>query len=415
MTFLQLYGVELDRELGSSSTTLFSNTRRKAAINAAAQEWVKRTECLTRQATILLADGVQEYDLEAVNVTSGALTLTIAATAGTITRATGSFITNGFIAGQVITLSGFTNAGNNVSKVIDTVAALTLTVTDTTGLVDETGDGDELVVVQLADFGWLSKQGVSIRISTAAASSGALTLTIAASAGTITRGSGSFVTDGFSAGQTITISGFTTAANNTSKVISTVAALVITVTDVTGLVDETGGGDEAVEVSIVRRYLEGDDLEVTTIERLNAEEPGWRAVTAGTPKRVYLRRADGAMQLGFYPAPDISSLDVWEAIVPYVPVTTDMSADTDEPFTLLGSPVRSLRPWHRALAHYAAHDLEKLRKDPGRSAAQLQLFDAEVEKFTGVEKPKGGRVVRMAKAYRRTSASTAREDPRVWP
>jgi hypothetical protein len=124
MIFSDLYGTELTRELGSSDTsTLFTTARRKAAINAAQLEFVKRTECLTRQTSVTIVDGTQEYDLDAI---------------------------------------------------------------------------------ANADFGWLSKQGPSIAIT-----------------------SGSTV-----------------------------------------------------------RYIEGDDLEETSVERLNVEEPGWRGQSAGTPQQV---------------------------------------------------------------------------------------------------------------------------------
>jgi hypothetical protein len=67
MTFLELYGAKLDRELGSADTTLlFTTARRKAAINDAQQEWVRLTESFTREASVALVDGTAEYDLEAV-------------------------------------------------------------------------------------------------------------------------------------------------------------------------------------------------------------------------------------------------------------------------------------------------------------------------------------------------------------
>lgn len=48
------------------------------------------------------------------------------------------FITAGFVPGMQITTSGFvTNAGNNATKEIATVAAGEITVTDTTGFVEE--------------------------------------------------------------------------------------------------------------------------------------------------------------------------------------------------------------------------------------------------------------------------------------
>jgi hypothetical protein len=62
---------------------------------------------------------------------------------GTFTRSAGSYITDGFAVGQVVTFTGFTNAGNNTSKIISAVSDLVLTTTDITGLVNETGDGDE--------------------------------------------------------------------------------------------------------------------------------------------------------------------------------------------------------------------------------------------------------------------------------
>lgn len=235
-TFVQLYGDELDRELGTADRSqLFTLVRRKAAINAGQREWVKRTECLQRQASVAIVDGTQEYDLETIT-----------------------------------------------------------------------------------DFTWIAKQGVSIKI----------------------------------------VSGATT------------------------------------------RYIEGDDLEVTSVERLNLEEPGWRSVSAGTPIAVYLRREGGTVNIGFHPAPDVTGVEVWTALVPYVVFPTDMSADADEPFTVTSNALISLRPFHRALAHFGAYDLEKFRKDQGRSGAQLQLFELEVAKFIGAEKPKGGQRVRLATDYR---------------
>jgi hypothetical protein len=248
-TFSTLYGDDLDRELGSADRTqLFTTARRKAAINAGQVEWIKRTECMTRETTIAIVDTTQEYDIEA-------------------------------------------------------------TVTD---------------------YAWISKQGVSIKI----------------------------------------VSGTNT------------------------------------------RYIEGDDLEVTTVERLNQEEPGWRAVPAGTPRKVYTRRNGGAVNLGLHPAPSVTSGDVWTLIVPYVVVPDDMVNDTDAPFSISSNPVLSMRPWYRALVYFAAFDLEKFRKDQARGASALQLFEAEVAKYFGATKPKGGQGVRMIRNYRGSSV-VRMADPRT--
>jgi len=66
MVFSDLYGSQLDKELGSSDTSLlFTTAKRKAEINRAQAWFVEQTECLTRETTIAIVDGTQEYDLEA--------------------------------------------------------------------------------------------------------------------------------------------------------------------------------------------------------------------------------------------------------------------------------------------------------------------------------------------------------------
>lgn len=249
MTFLDLYGTELTRELGSADTVLFTTARRKAAINAGQLEFMERTDCLPRQMSVTLTTGTQEYDLD----------------------------------------------------------------------------------TSISDFASLSEQGVSIKI----------------------------------------VSGTTT------------------------------------------RYLEGDDLRVTTVARLDQEESGWRAVSAATPLTVYLRRDGGAVKLGFHPKPSITAGDVWTALVGSDAIPDDLSADTDEPFTVTGNPIRSLRPFHRALVHFGAYDCEKYRKDTAKGALQLQLFEAYVARYLMRRKPKGGQSVRFVRNYRRRSER--RDDPRISP
>lgn len=244
MTFLELYGVELTRELATTDTTVrFTLVRRKAAINAAQLEWNKRTHCLTKQTTLAIVDGTQEYDIEAT----------------------------------------------------------------------------------VSDFGGLSAQGVSIKI-----------------VGTSTT-----------------------------------------------------------------RYIEGDDLVETTVERLNVEEPGWRAASAGTPRQVYLRQDGGARYFGLHPAPDVGSGETWTVILPYWVIPADLSADADEPFTLSSNILKSIRPYHRGLVHYAAYDLEKFRKDLNRGATQLQLFEQYVAEYQDAQKPERGMRVRMVRDYRGDASGRA--------
>lgn len=56
----------------------------------------------------------------------------------TITRASGSFVTDGFVAGQKITMSGWATGGNNATFTVAIVAALTLTLVTADSLTAET-------------------------------------------------------------------------------------------------------------------------------------------------------------------------------------------------------------------------------------------------------------------------------------
>ena len=81
-------------------------------------------------------------------------------------------------------------------------------------------------------------------IALADSGAGGIQLDIVALAGTITRGSGSFLDDGFEEDHRFATTGFTTPANNATWTVLTVTDLVITVVDNTGMVNETGSGDE---------------------------------------------------------------------------------------------------------------------------------------------------------------------------
>ena len=61
--------------------------------------------------------------------------------ARTLTRGAGSFITDGLVKGDFITLAGFTNSGNNTVVMITAITALVLTVALPDGMVNETGSG----------------------------------------------------------------------------------------------------------------------------------------------------------------------------------------------------------------------------------------------------------------------------------
>lgn len=80
----------------------------------------------------------------------------------------------------------------------------------------------------------------TINVATGGASAG-LTVTVNAAAFTFVRSAGSFITDGFLVGQTLTCAGFVNGGNNVAKVIGNVTPTVITVTNNAGLVNEVSG------------------------------------------------------------------------------------------------------------------------------------------------------------------------------
>ena len=119
-----------------------------------------------------------------IGATTGSITCSFDATANTITRATGSFITDGFVVGGTCAISGAVDAGNNSSTpVITVVEALTLTFDDIAA--DETDDADVTIscVDTIRDVSGVAfalipgfVQGVNITLSTTAANDGDYTV-----------------------------------------------------------------------------------------------------------------------------------------------------------------------------------------------------------------------------------------------
>lgn len=150
---------------------------------------------------------------------SGGPSVTFAASGYTITRGAGSFISDGFVVGDTVRVTGSTS--NNVTLVATGVTATVLTFAS--GIANEG-----------------PKTGITITSEP--------TLTFAevgATGDTCTRSRGSWFDDGFRANDVITITG--TSQNNTSGAIASLTATVITM-GTTDLNPETIG---AVGVSIV--------------------------------------------------------------------------------------------------------------------------------------------------------------------
>ena len=171
--------------------------------------------------------------------------------------------------------------------------------------------------------------------------------------------------------------------------------------------------DAAGDVTV----LAGDDLPRRDVEWLNRYEPGWQYSTFASslqqmPAFHYIRQDGGNVYLGFYPTPSTGSSASAEAVVPYLAAPTPMTSDTSEPFTVNSSVRSDLRIYHQALVHYAAHQLEKLRRDDQASDRQLQRFLSYVVRFKQDMRRKGGAVLTFARDYFNTRGRDRGTDPR---
>lgn len=154
----------------------------------------------------------------------------------------------------------------------------------------------------------------------------------------------------------------------------------------------------------VTRTIVGDtDFPQRAIQWLDAADAWWRSTTAGQPTGWYLRPDAGALYFGLDRPADVSTSETAELTISYVPQVSSMTSSTDVPFTLSGQTRNDLQPYVQAITHYAAHDLEKLRKDQGASDRQLQKFLGYVQRYWQAMRPKGGRSVRAQKSYFRVA------------
>lgn len=148
--------------------------------------------------------------------------------------------------------------------------------------------------------------------------------------------------------------------------------------------------------------LAGDQFPQVSIPYLDHADPSWRSTNTAYPDGWYLRDDGGGMFFGLQNRLDLStgSTQTAKVVLPYVAKPSSMTSDTAVPFTSSNGLTRhDLQPYHQAIAHYAAHDLEKLRKDQEASDRQLKKFQGYVQRYLDAHRPKGNRVVRMAVPY----------------
>lgn len=195
-----------------------------------------------------------------VNQMTGAPALTFAevgATGDTITRATGSWLADGFAIGDTIEITGATaSAGaNNISAVIANLSATVITL------------GSEDLVAEVT-----SNASIVARPTLTFAEVGA-------SGDTITRNRGSFVADGFRPGDVITVAG--SGSNNVTGA----------VTDVTPTVLTMGSTDLAAEVvSTESVTIEAGQTKAEWMAELDAEFEG---IDGDSAKRIDLGAGRG--------------------------------------------------------------------------------------------------------------------------
>jgi len=144
-----------------------------------------------------------------------------------------------------------------------------------------------------------------------------------------------------------------------------------------------------------------DDFPRRTEPWLNNSEPGWRSSPAATPMCWYEKMEGAALILALYPSPLIPAGETWQLRVPYVMKPDTLTVDSAIPFTIAPVVKTTMEPWHRALGYYAAHDLEKLRKDLTRSAAALVQAQAEVQNYLGSQHIPQSAVIQPMRTYRR--------------
>ena len=144
-------------------------------------------------------------------------------------------------------------------------------------------------------------------------------------------------------------------------------------------------------------------LERREIPWLNQYQAGWRGSTGGDPESYYDRPDGGRRLLGLSPPPRLGSSETGKVIFPYLARPSSMTADTNVPFSFAdtnGSTTREdLEPYHMALVHYGAHELEKLRRDYEASKVQLEQFLGYVARYQQQREPTGGMQVRQARNY----------------
>lgn len=102
-----------------------------------------------------LFSNVMSSNVVAVSITTQIID--VDSSAKTFTRTAGDFVADGVVVGMWIKTAGHTNAGNNGVFLVSAVTTTVITASTATGLVTETGSGDESVTANMFRNGTLQK------------------------------------------------------------------------------------------------------------------------------------------------------------------------------------------------------------------------------------------------------------------
>lgn len=173
------------------------------------------------------------------------------------------------------------------------------------------------------------------------------------------------------------------------------------------------------DASSYTQILAGDDFRQVDVAWLNRYEMGWRTSTVASsvsqlPRFFYLRPDGGSLYFGMVPVASTGSSASIKVLIPYVakPPVIPSTGTTVEPYTINGAVRGDLRPFHRAAVHYAAHQMEKLRRDDQAADRQLQRFMSFVMRYVQEMRQKGGTALTSARTYFRRSLGEVK-DPRT--
>ena len=150
--------------------------------------------------------------------------------------------------------------------------------------------------------------------------------------------------------------------------------------------------------------LRGDQLPRKDLDWLSREWPDWKESTVASsvmqlPQLYYLRADGPALWLGFAGVPSTGSSASARVVVHYLAQPSALTSDTSEPYTVNSSVRVDLRPYHQALVHYAAAQLEKLRRDQEASIGQLQKFVGYIQRYEQLMKALTHRTITVARRY----------------